>query len=400
MGQVAAAPLSSPSSLLSFAEGYRRELLDNILPFWLHNSLDKTNGGFFTCLNRDGSVYDTDKFMWLQGRQVWTFSYMYNHVEPKSEWLDAAVHGAGFMKKYGRDEAGSWYFSLTADGKPLVQPYNIFSDCFATMAFASLDKALPSDEHKQIALDTFENILKRRDNWKGQYNKAYPGTRPLKNFSLPMILCNLSLELEHLIGTERVNTLAAEVVHEVMNVFYQPDRGVILENVAPDGSFTDSFEGRVLNPGHAIEAMWFIMDLGKRLNDPALIQKATGIMLDMLELGWDKEHGGIFYFLDVKGAPPQQLEWDQKLWWVHVEALVALAKGYKLTGDTRCATWFERVHDYTWTHFKDAEYGEWFGYLNRRGEVLLPLKGGKWKGCFHIPRSLYQVWKTLEAPAT
>jgi len=385
------------TALNAFAPLYKQELLNNILPFWLKHSRDEANGGYFTCLNRDGSVYDTDKFMWLQGREVWCFSYMYNNVEQQQEWLDMALHGAGFMQKHGRDKDGSWYFSLTAEGKPLVQPYNIFSDCFATMAFAALDKAIPSDLHKQIAVDTFENILKRQHNWKGQYNKSYPGTRPLKNFSLPMILCNLSLELEHIIGSKKVDELIPHVVHEVMDVFYQPQLGLILENVYQDGSFCDSFEGRLLNPGHAIEAMWFIMDLGKRMNDTALINKACNIMLDTLEHGWDNEHDGIFYFLDVKGTPPQQLEWDQKLWWVHVEALVALAKGYKLTGNERCAKWFERVHDYTWTHFKDAMYSEWFGYLNRRGEVLLPLKGGKWKGCFHIPRSLYQVWKTLEA---
>ena len=389
-------PLNSLTALVDFAPLYKRELLDNILPFWLKHGKDKNNGGYFTCLNRDGSVYDTDKFMWLQGRGVWCFSYMYNHVEPKEEWLNMALHGAGFMQKYGRDEKGNWYFSLTAEGKPLVQPYNIFSDCFATMAFASLDKAIPTDLYKQIAVDTFENILIRQHNWKGVYNKAYPGTRPLKNFSLPMILCNLSLELEHILGSKRVNELITLVVHEVMEVFYQPQLGLVLENVNQDGSFCDSFEGRVLNPGHAIEAMWFIMDLGKRMNDQALINKACNIMLDTLEYGWDNEYGGIFYFLDVKGAPPQQLEWDQKLWWVHVEALVALAKGYKLTGDERCAIWFKRVHDYTWENFKDKEHGEWFGYLNRRGEVLLSLKGGKWKGCFHIPRALYQVWKTLE----
>ena len=389
-------PLNSLTALVDFAPLYKRELLDNILPFWLQHGKDKNNGGYFTCLNRDGSVYDTDKFMWLQGRGVWCFSYMYNHVEPKEEWLNMALHGAGFMQKYGRDEKGNWYFSLTAEGKPLVQPYNIFSDCFATMAFASLDKAIPTDLYKQIAVDTFENILIRQHNWKGVYNKAYPGTRPLKNFSLPMILCNLSLELEHILGSKRVGELITLVVHEVMEVFYQPQLGLVLENVHQDGSFCDSFEGRVLNPGHAIEAMWFIMDLGKRMNDQALINKACNIMLDTLEYGWDNEYGGIFYFLDVKGAPPQQLEWDQKLWWVHVEALVALAKGYKLTGDERCAIWFKRVHDYTWENFKDKEHGEWFGYLNRRGEVLLSLKGGKWKGCFHIPRALYQVWKTLE----
>lgn len=384
-------------AMKSYAAQYKNELLEGILPFWMKHSVDNNNGGFFTCLDQFGNIYDTDKFIWLQGRQVWCFAYMYNNVEAKQEWLDIAKHGADFLIKHGRDENGNWYFSLTAEGKPLVQPYNIFSDCFATMAFAALDKASPSDEYKKIALDTFENILQRRKNTKGNYNKSFPGTRALKNFSLPMILCNLSLELEHLLGAKRVNEFIPEIIHEVMEVFYQPDLGLVLENVYEDGSFSDSFEGRLLNPGHTIEAMWFIMDLGKRLNDQALIKRANNIMLDTLEYGWDKKHGGIFYFLDVKGHPTQQLEWDQKLWWVHVEALVALAKGYSLTHDIRCVEWFEKLHAYTWSNFKDTEYGEWFGYLNRRGEVLLPLKGGKWKGCFHIPRSLYQVWKTLES---
>ncbi|MFN5361941.1 MAG: AGE family epimerase/isomerase [Bacteroidota bacterium] len=385
------------ASLKSSAELYRQELTGNILPFWLSHSKDEKNGGFFTCLDRQGKVYDTDKFMWLQGRQVWCFSYMYKNLAPQQEWLDMALHGARFMQEHGRDAQGNWYFSLTAEGKPLVQPYNIFSDCFATMAFAALHKIQPNDTYKDIAVSTFENILRRRNNTKGNYNKAYPGTRPLKNFSLPMILCNLSLELEHLLGSERVDQFVPEIIHEVMDVFYHPELGVVLENVQPDGRFSDSFEGRVLNPGHAIEAMWFIMDLGKRRNDPALIQRAVDIMFDTLELGWDKEYGGIFYFLDVKGHPVQQLEWDQKLWWVHVEALVALAKAYAFTGDSRCIPWFKKLHQYTWDHFRDSEYGEWFGYLNRQGQVLLPLKGGKWKGCFHIPRSLYQVATTLSS---
>jgi N-acylglucosamine 2-epimerase len=180
-----------------------------------------------------------------------------------------------------------------------------------------------------------------------------------------------------------------------MEIFYQPKEGLILENVNADGSFSDTFEGRTLSPGHAIEAMWFIMDLGKRLDDPSLIEKACGIMLNTLEYGWDKQYGGLFYFMDIKGNPPGQLEWNQKLWWVHVEALVALAKGYAYTGNAACKNWFERVHEYTWAHFKDPDYPEWFGYLDRRGAVLTPAKGGKWKGCFHIPRAFYQIWKTL-----
>ena len=388
--------MTEKSQFQKYKTLYKNELLSNVLPFWMKYSKDEKNGGYYTCLDRDGSVYDTDKFMWLQGRQVWCFSTMYNNVAQKQEWLDMAVHGASFMKKFGRDSSGNWYFSLTEDGKPLVQPYNIFSDCFAAMGFAALDKALPDQGYGEIAMETFENILAKKDHWKGVYDKTYPGTRPLKSFSLSMILCNLSMEMEHIIGKERVDAVAKTVIHEVMDVFRQSKSGLIVENVDLDGKMVDSFEGRLINPGHGIEAMWFIMDLGKRFGDQALIEKAVNTTLNILEYGWDKEHGGIFYFLDRKGYPPQQLEWDQKLWWVHVETLIALAKGYALTGDVRCMQWFEKVHEYTWEHFRDQEYGEWFGYLNRFGQVLLPLKGGKWKGAFHVPRAMFQVWKTLE----
>lgn len=374
---------------------YKEELFNNILPFWMKHSRDEECGGYFTCLDRVGNVYDKDKFIWLQGRQVWLFSMLYNNVEHRGEWVDMAEHGAAFLKKYGRDDKGNWYFSLNQQGRPLIQPYNIFSDCFAAMGFGALSKATGKDEYAEIARDTFMNILKRADNTKGRYNKVYPGTRDLKNFALPMILSNLSQEIEYILDKEVVDGLIEKVVHEVLEVFYQKDIGVALENVYEDGSFCDSFEGRVVNPGHNLEAMWFLLDIGVRRNDKALIDRVIEIALDIIEYGWDKEHGGIFYFKDVKGYPLQQLEWDQKLWWVHVEALVCMAKAYQLSGNAKCKEWFERLHEYTWNHFRDEGYGEWWGYLNRQGEVLLQLKGGKWKGCFHVPRGLYQLWQVL-----
>ena len=379
-----------------YAEKYQDNLLKDVIPFWLKNSGDNEFGGFFTCIDRDGNVFDTDKFAWLQFRQVWCFSMLYNQVEQKKEWLDFAIQGAEFMKKHGKDENGNFYFSLTREGQPIIQPYNIFSDCFAAMAFAQLYKATGTEEYGKLAINTFNNILRKKDDSKGKYNKAYPGTRPLQGFSLPMILCNLVLELEHLLDKDLIEKTINDGIHSVMDVFYQDDLGIILENVKPDGTFSDSFEGRLVNPGHGLESMWFIMDIAERRNDQALIKKAVDITLNILEYGWDKEFDGILYFMDVKGHPPQQLEWDQKLWWVHIETLISLLKGFHHTGDQRCWDWFEKVHKYTWAHFPDAEKGEWYGYLNRRGEVLLPLKGGKWKGCFHVPRGLFQCWKTLE----
>ena len=380
------------------ANRYKTELLDSVLPFWLKNSIDKEYGGYFSCLDRDGSVYDTDKFIWLQGREVWLFSMLCNKLGKKQEWLDAAIQGAEFLKKYGHNGDYDFYFSLTREGKPLVEPYNIFSNTFACMAFAQLAKATGSEEYAEISRRIFKRILERRGNPKGKWSKAVPGTRPMKDFALPMIICNMALEVEDIINDPQLlEKTIDECLHEVLDVFYQPDLGCMLENVSSlDNSRLDCFEGREINPGHDLEALWFMMNLGIRRNDKALINKCVEISLSVIEIGWDKEYGGIFYFLDSKGAPQQKLEWDQKLWWVHIESAIAMIKGYQLTGNKKCLEWFEKLDEYMWSRFKDPLHPEWFGYLNRRGEMLLPLKGGKWKGCFHVPRGLFEIWQILE----
>ncbi len=384
----------------ALANLYKNALLTNVIPFWEQHSIDWEHGGYFTCLDRQGQVYDTDKFIWLQNRQVWVFSMLYHQLEQRPEWLKIAAHGAQFLASHGRDAEGNWYFALDRTGQPLVQPYNIFSDCFAAMAFSKYALAAGEDWAKEVALQAYQNVLRRQDNPKGHYSKAYPGTRPMKALAVPMILANLSLEMDWLLPSNQLEQVLDATVREVMNDFLDRDRSLMYENVAPDGSHINSFDGRLINPGHGIEAMWFIMDIAQRRHDQTLINQAVDVVLNILNFAWDKEYDGLYYFMDAEGHPPQQLEWDQKLWWVHLESLVALAMGYRLTNRPECWEWYQKLHDYTWSHFADPDYSEWFGYLNRRGEVLLNLKGGKWKGCFHVPRALYLCWQQFEMLST
>jgi N-acylglucosamine 2-epimerase len=382
------------------AKQYRAELFEQVLPFWERHSVDAAQGGYFTCLDRRGCVFDTDKFVWLQARQVWTFSMLYNRQEKKARWLDIAAKGAEFLLQHGMDAQGNWYFALDQRGAPLVQPYNIFSDCFAAMALSQYALASGDEKAKETARQTYRNILARKDSPKGKYSKVVPGTRPLKSLGLPMILANLALEMEWMLDGQVLEETLDMCVHEVTTEFLDADRQLLFENVCPGGSHPDCFDGRLINPGHGIEAMWFIMDIAIRRGNADLIANTVDVILHTLDRAWDSQYGGIFYFMDAEGRPPQQLEWDQKLWWVHLETLVALAMGYAATGSQDCERWFRQVHEYTWTHFRDPQHGgEWFGYLNRRGERLLDLKGGKWKGCFHVPRALYLCYRQLEAIA-
>lgn len=375
---------------------YRDALLQDVLPFWEKHSIDREQGGYFTCLDRAGRVFDTDKFVWLQARQVWTFSMLYNRLEKRAAWLEIARLGADFLKQHGMDAEGNWYFALDRQGRPLVQPYNVFSDCFAAMAFSQYALASGDEQAQDVALQSYQNVLRRKDNPKGKYSKAVPGTRPLKSLALPMILANLSLEMEWLLDSRVLNEALEMCLREIMTLFLDQEQGLLFEHVSPGGAHPDCFDGRLINPGHSIEAMGFIMDIAHRNHDSHLINQTVDVILNTLAFGWDQEYGGIYYFLDAQGKPPQQLEWDQKLWWVHAESLVALAKGYQLTGRGECWEWYEKVHEYTWPRFPDPEHGEWFGYLNRRGEVLLNLKGGKWKGCFHVPRALYLCYREFQ----
>ena len=380
---------------------YRDALLNDIIPFTLKHAPDKSHGGYYQCLDCDGSVINTDKFMWSQCRVVWIFSMLYYSLEKRPEWLDMAKSGIDFLKKYGRNPDGDWYFALDEEGKPIVQACNVFSDYFATMAFAEYSRASGDEECLEIALKTFDRIQQRKDDPKGIYNKVITKNRSMKMLAVPMININVTYILNKIKPGPEYETIIRESVAEVMNQFLDRQHRVIHENVTPDGKYIDhTYEGRHINPGHGIEAMWFIMMIAGEEGAQQTIKEACKALKWSLEFGWDKEFGGIFYFMDKYGKPHIELCWDMKLEWVHVETLVALLMGYQLTGDEELYQWFKKVHDYTWTHFPDPVYGEWYKYLNRQGQVNNRAKSNRWQNFFHLPRGLYLIWEICKGLRT
>jgi N-acylglucosamine 2-epimerase len=188
-----------------------------------------------------------------------------------------------------------------------------------------------------------------------------------------------------------------ESLAEVFDHFVKPEFRVLLENVGPNGEFLDEPDGREVNPGHAIETAWFIMEESRyRNNDPGLLARACQILDWSLEIGWDEQYGGILYFKDCKGYPSPRYEHDMKLWWPHNEAIYATLLAFHLTGNKRYIDRHARLHDWAYAHFPDREHGEWYGYLHRDGSVSSTLKGNMWKGPFHLPRMQLNCWKLLE----
>jgi N-acylglucosamine 2-epimerase len=377
------------NNILNIAERYRAELEKSVIPFWENNCPDREQGGYFTCLDADGSVFDQEKFMWMQWRIVYMFSVLYENEPSNPNWLTLAQNGFDFLTKHGKSEDGSYFFALNRSGEPSIAPYNIFSDCFAAMGAAALYKATGETKYRLEAESAMNSYIGRMDCPKGKWEKKLSGTPSRRNLGHYMILANLGQVMHECLGTDQYNEDTADAIDIVINQFCNKEYQIVFENINSDGTVDlESSDGRHIIPGHGLESMWFIMQYAERNGNQALIDKAAEATLWLLEFGWDKQYGGIYYFMDLLDKPHVELQADMKLWWVHNEALIATLYAYKLTGRQEFWDWFLKIDEWSWSRYPDREHGEWFGYLNRQGEVSHSLKGGKWKTFFHLPRCL------------
>jgi N-acylglucosamine 2-epimerase len=383
----------SPTDLARLRQRYETELFERVLPFWERHSPDRRHGGLYNCLGRDGAVYDTTKHMWLQGRQVWMFSKLYRTVEARPEWLALARLGMSFLREHAARPDGRVYFSLTEDGRPVYLQRKIFTECFYVMALAEYGRADDDPTLVREAEEGLARIYEWAFDWTKVGRPAFEGAPPLQMLAVPMILLNL---IEEVAG-EDVRRYEPEIADLIarLRLHVDADAQIVREHVTSDGGHHDSPEGRLLNPGHAIEAGWFLQHWARRLERDDLSALAIDIVRWSHRQGWDDDHGGLFYFLDAGGHSPVQLEWFMKLWWPHCEALYAHLLNYRITGDEADWQAFSDVDRYAFEHFSDPEHGEWFGYLDREGRVTHTFKGGPYKGCFHVPRALWLCWRTL-----
>lgn len=388
--------------LESLRATYRDGLLTEVLPFWLKHGLDRTHGGLFTCLGRDGAVVDTDKAMWLQGRAAWMFSTAHNDVEPRADWLDAAKSCLDFIRAHGRGKGGKLFFTVTAEGRPLRMRRYVFSECFAAIGSAAYAKATGDAQARAEAVEYFAVYLRYSFSPGMIAPKTDPATRAMKGVAALMIGIVTAQELRLNLGNIVVEGLTCtewidRCIEEIERHFYRPDLNALLETVGTDGTVLDHFDGRTLNPGHAIECAWFILHEAKlRQSDERLKNLGLGILDCMWERGWDREFGGILYFTDLKNLPVQEYWAEMKFWWPHNEAVIATLLAYQLSGDPKYADWHTQVHDWAHRVFRDPAHGEWFGYAHRDGRISTQLKGNLWKGPFHLPRMQLYCWRLSE----
>lgn len=378
------------------AAAYRAGLLEDTLRFWFPRCHDQQFGGYLHCLDRDGTVIDTDKSIWAQGRMAWMLLTLFNTVDRRAEWLAWGQSGLAFLERHGFDTDGRMYFHVARDGSPIRKRRYAFSESFASIAYAAHFRATGEGRSAERALELFDHFTR----WNfsaGLMPAKFEATRPLIGMGPRMITIVTAQELRQALGAKpHLTEWIDRCIDEIRTLFVKPSRLAVMESVAPDGSIVDHFDGRLLNPGHAIEGAWFILYEGKVRRDESLVQLGCQMLDWMWERGWDNEHGGLFYFRDLDDRPVQEYWHDMKFWWPHDEAIIATLLAFLLTGEEKYACWHQLVHDWSHQHFADPEHGEWFGYLHREGSVSSTCKGNLWKSFFHHPRMQWMCWQLLE----
>ncbi len=376
---------------------FKEVLLGNFVPFWTKFSVDKEYGGYLCGFMRDGELFHEDKSVWQQGRSLWMFSKLYNEFGKKQEWLDAAKSGYDFINKYCFAENGHMYFRVTRDGQPLVERRYYFSEAFAVMGYAEYYKATGLEEAKTRAIALYDKMVYYYTTPGVFPPKVNPKTRKNRGHSIVMIMMNVSQCMREIDDNPRYDQMITSCLDTILNVFVKPEEKALFETVGQNGERLNSPDGRFINPGHSMETAWFMMREAIHRKDKDLMNRCMEILRWSLDLGWDDKMGGLFYFIDIENKPVLSLEWDMKLFWVHCEAMIALAYSYWYTGDDWYMQWFERIKEYAFKHYPDPGHPEWFGHLHRDGTPINYIKGSDWKGPFHNVRAFMVLTQIFEA---
>jgi len=375
--------------------------LSGVMDFWMKSDLiDKKYGGCITCVDREGKSYNNEKSGWFQGRCLWTFSALCNRYGMNKDWLFGAENTKTFLEKYCTDTDGRMFFTLQQDGTPIRKRRYFYSESFFVISMAEYGHLIQDKAALDAAEKCFDMMLSiYKDPSADPFKitpKAYTNDCAA---AVPMVLFSCSQILRRCIPekADYYTEVTDMVINNMLRLHYDKDRNRIRETVRADGSFIDNPAGRTINPGHSCENAWFMMNQAAYTKNSDLLNTALNILDGALEEGLDKEFGGIIYFSDIDGRPCEPLEWDMKLWWVHCEALIATLYAYTLTHNKKYLETFNMLHDYTFSHFPDKEFGEWYGYLHRDGTVSHTQKGSMWKGPYHLPRALMTIERIFEA---
>ncbi len=378
---------------------YKKQLF-TIMEEWAQHTLDLENGGYLTNFDENWNLTEGVKNIWAQARQSYMFSAFYTNIDQNPRWLSIAKAGRDFLVKYAYAGHGRWNHELDCTGRKVLEcTTTIFSDLFCLAALAQYAFASGNSEDLALIRETFESVQRNIPDPNFKDIAPHIWKADIQRHSPYMIAINACGIAGQVLGEETVRPFLDLCVDKLLYFFSQNPSGFLLESLYEDGHILDTSEGRIVNPGHVFEGMWFCMDYLCRQQDTIRLRRALDIVDKTCTRAFDLQNGGILHRFDCLAKPTIQtlptdtglLYPDNKVDWVHCETLYAFALAAACSGNSASWDRFWKFNEYCQQHFVPPDGGDWYPLLAADGTILRKNKGGKHRVAFHVPRALMNL---------
>lgn len=380
-------------------QGFKKELLNNILPFWINKMADNENGGFYGQIDGNGQLHpQANKGAVLNTRILWTFSAAYR-IFGEEQFRETATRAYEYIKQYFLDkESGGVYWELDYKGNPVNTKKQVYAQGFALYGFSEYYRATGEKEALNLAIELFHLIEKYKDKKHGGYFEAFTREwKPIEDMRLSDKDANEKKSMNtHLHILEPYTNLLRiwnskdlkDAQRELINIF--TNKILNRENYHQHLFFEEDWtvKSAAISYGHDIEASWLLYEATEVLDDTDILTDIKQLSLKIADAAMEglEPDGSMIY--EKEGTHTDQ----ERHWWVQAEAVVGYMYAYDNSGNIQYKEKATRIWQYIQNNFIDKQHGEWYwsrmpdGSVNKRDD-----KAGCWKCPYHNSRMCMEM---------
>ncbi len=406
--QQAVAPAPVAPALLQAAKSrIEAELLQDILPFWMQNTRDRSRGGFFGEISSGMKVRtNAPRGPLLTARILWTFSAAYRRYHDPACLEMAKWAYDDLVSRCWDATYGGLFWTIGADGKPLDMRKSVYVQAFGIYGLSEYSRATGDSAALNRAIELYRLIEARsRDRANGGYHEEFA-----RNWSA------LSRAEQGIMGpagtkSQNVHLHILEAYTSLLRVWPDPQLredltslvGVMMTRVLNPAShhlrlfFKDDWTPQTdaVSYGHDIEFSWLLPEAAAVLDDPGLVARTNAVAVEIarttLSEGIDTD-GGV-----AEEGGPAGITDRSKEWWPQAEAAIGLLNAYQISGDPVFLNASLRLWDFIDTRLIDRKNGEWLQGLTRYGKPSRQPKVSFWKCPYHNGRACMEIVERLDS---
>ena len=394
------------------------------LPFWTGRGCDGEFGGYLTSYDRNGDLFDTDKYIVTQSRMIWCYSMLYSRYPDRADYLESARQGVDFMiRHFWDDKNQGWIWKTDREGNALDTGKVLYGEGFMVYALSQYGLSTGDPRGREYACRTFDLMQKYAadteyggyyENFEEDWTLSAPGyaAGDRKSLDIHMHLLEAFTTLYALTGEEvhrrKLNEVIGIITRKMVdweagcgrNQFdikltpipaicirrtWNDERGAGEAKVDDDD--TTSY-------GHNMELVWLLNRAARVMGDPPdrFLELSRRLTEHTLEFGYDAEYGGIYR----DGPHTGNAIVHDKEWWQNCEVLVGFLDAFDQLGDERYWRAFLKCWEFDTTRMIDHGVGEWRQLVTRSGEPIISDMGNPWKAMYHTGRMLLECTTRLE----